>query len=89
MVEQSAKPIRLWNWDDAPKELRDTWNKGGDEDMIVVVPGEMDPTDESNQDRFLFLDQFRRILEGNCGDFKYEPGVYEGEKVWILVATHA
>jgi len=33
-----TKSIRIWRFDDAPKEYRDMSRNGGDEDWVAVVP---------------------------------------------------
>ena len=34
----SKKFITIYDWDDAPKELKDLSTSGGDEDWIAIIP---------------------------------------------------
>lgn len=43
-VEDQGFMVVVWEWQDAPGELRAYSNHGGDEDLVALVPADRDPS---------------------------------------------
>jgi hypothetical protein len=69
----------IFPWDNAPQELQEQYNQGGDEDYLVIAPAD---TDE------LVAENLANLLRGPCDDTTWQPSEYQGRKVMVLVTTH-
>jgi len=74
------KPIKIWEFNDAPIEFQNTSKNGGDEDWLALIP----PNYEKTYIPFLESDSF-----GCCGIDEYPiiKGKYKNYK--ILIGSHA
>lgn len=71
-------PILVWEWKDAPQELRALSEHGGDEDWVAEVPPAVDEWHPA----------LRRLLASViCDVSKHDHPTKEGWKVYI--AAHA
>jgi hypothetical protein len=72
--------IKIWQFHDAPKELRNMSISGGDEDYLALIP----PNYVGEYFGFLDSESF-----GCCSiyEIKIDSGVYKG--YLVLIGTHA
>lgn len=71
------EPIRVWKFEDAPKEYKDLSTNGGDEDWVVFVPKECDAGDDYQFNWIQYTD--------TCN----EPAVYKIKDGTIYIGAHA
>jgi hypothetical protein len=87
-MSEKAKPLfEIWNFYDAPEELRNLSSNGGDEDYIIIV---RDPDFDGGEARDDEGDRYTR----GFGYFPFEDGFlsrwfserieHNGEVIWIM-----
>ena len=70
-------PVLIFDWEEAPEELKVHSHCGGDEDFIVVVPKDIS---------FWLRDRLYNRLDD--GDGIWEDCIFQGKRVQVLVVGH-
>ena len=78
-MEQNVKPIEVWKFQDAPEELRNLSDHGGDEDWLAIIPPQMNNKCISWMQEGTYF--------GLCHVYYYDHPYKEGHEV--VIGAHA